>query len=200
MQTNRYEEISQSFLGDHPYGTIVTPNGLQTWVASHADGAVLKADLAIEDPGKRLNALKRHLNSGGQSDALPESEQFVLESEDRKRGTLLVRRFSEVAHEQIKSTLTNVVKGTMSPIKREKRTYHAIKLDELSPDEREAIQAAHENAVALETSVKPVLNAQIDHIWVTEMERRGISADQARKIRDALPVMTQFQKLLRATG
>ena len=200
MQTSQYEAIAEAFLADHPVGTIVTSTALQGWIEKHPDGAAIKPDLAIPDPGKRLAALKRHLNAGGQSDALPEARRFQLQTDDPKRRTMVVRSHADIAKEKATGAIGKSVLGALNPLKSSARAVEAVKLDELSDDERAAIQSAHENVLAMEKAVKPVLAAQVDSIWVTEMKRRGIPDDQARKIREALPVMTRMQKLLRATA
>jgi hypothetical protein len=107
---------------------------------------------------------------------------------------------STAAHERAKSALGKSVVGALNPLRLSQRAVEAVKLDELDEDTRDAIIAAQQNVLAMEAAVKPILNAQITQIWNTEMARRGISADVAQKVIEAMPVMTQFQKLLRATA
>ena len=198
-QVSKYESIAQSFLDEHPVGTLVTSSRLLKWVADHPDGAAIKPDLDIDEPGKRLTTLRRHLNDGGRSDAMAEERRFQLQVDDVKRKTFLVRSHADVAKEQATGAIGKSIIGALTPLKRGSNAIDAVKLDELPDIERQAMETAKENVAAMARAVKPTLNQEVDRIWVADMARRGIPADIARKVREALPTMTHIQKLLKAT-
>jgi hypothetical protein len=200
MQVSQYEEIAQSFLNEHPVGTTVSGSALQKWVAEHADGAALKPDLGINDPGKRINAIRRHLNNGGSSDSYAEDRRFTLQVEDAKRKTYIVRSCADVAKDQADGALFKSASGALSPLKRSQKAINNIKLDELPEIERQAMEMARENLDAMEKAVKPTYAQEVGRIWEAKLAQLGIPADQAKKIREALPQVTKLQKLLRATA
>lgn len=200
MEVSKYENVAQSFVAAHPPGTVVTASSLLKWVHDHPDGAAIKPDLAIEDATKRLNALKRHLNDGGRSNAFSEAERFQLMVEDAKNKTYIVRKFSDVVAQQGVGAIDRSVNGALSPLKSARKAIDAVKLDELPDIERQAIEMARENVAAMEAAVKPTLAQEVDRIWVARLAQLGIPADQARKVREALPQVTRLQKLLKATA
>lgn len=199
-EVSRYENIAQSFFAEHPIGTTVTASALQKWVANHADGAVLKADLHIEDPDKRLAALRRHLNDGGRSNAMSENQRFQVHVDDAKRKTFVVRAHADVAKEQAAGAIGKSIIGALSPLKRGTKAIDAVKLDELPEIEQQAFNEARANIAAIEAAIKPTLAQEVDRIWAARMAQLGVSTEQARKIRESLPVISRLQKLLRATA
>lgn len=64
----------------------------------------------------------------------------------------------------------------------------AATLDELLEIERDVLEMARANIAAMEAAVKayPTLEQEIDRIWIAALAQRGIPADQAKKIREAL--------------
>jgi hypothetical protein len=58
----------------------------------------------------------------------------------------------------------------------------AVKLNELRDIERQVLETARENIVAMEQVVYPTLAQEVERVWVAAMARRGIPADDARKI------------------
>jgi hypothetical protein len=200
MEVSQYETIAQSFLDDHPLGTVVTGSKLLNWVKAHPDGAAIKPDLAIEDNDKRLNALRRHLNHGARSDAMSEDRRFHLQIEDAKRKTYIVRSYSDVTTEQAKAALSKSLVGALSPLKRARQAVDDIKLDELSEAERDELEKTRENVATMEAAVKPVFANEVSRIWVNEMKRIGFTPDQAKKVLAALPQVTRLQKLIRLSA
>jgi hypothetical protein len=45
--------------------------------------------------------------------------------------------------------------------------------------------------------VLPTLEQEVDRIWVARLSQCGFTADEARRIREALPDVIRLQKLLR---
>ena len=199
-EVSKHETIALLFFEAHPTDTVVTPSAFQDWIAHHANGAAIKSDLAIEEPSKRLSALRRHLNEGGRSDGLPEAKRFQLQIEDAKRRTMIVRAHSAVAKDQAVRAISDATNGALGPLKRGQRAIDAVKLDELPEIEREVLEIARANIEAMEKAVKPTLAQEIDRIWVARLAQLGLSPEQARRIREALPEVTKLQKLLKATS
>jgi hypothetical protein len=77
------------------------------------------------------------------------------------------------------------------------RRKNAIKLDELPEIERQAFEIARSNIAARERVVLPTLAQEVDRIWVARLSQRGFTADEACRIREALPDVIRLQKLLR---
>lgn len=200
MEASKFETVAQSFLEAYPFGSTVTGSQLTKWVADNSDGAMIKPDLAISDPDKRLNALRRHLNHGGRSDNLPEERRFVLEVDDPKRKVYLVRPHADVAKEEATGAVGKSIMGALAPLKRGQRAINGVKLEEVPEIERKVLEIARDNIEAMEKVVKPTMAQEVDRIWIAEMARRGIPSDQALKIREALPEMQRLQKLLKATS
>jgi hypothetical protein len=199
-ETSKHQSVAQSFLDAHPVGTIVTASALLDWVAEHADGAVIKNDLLLDDPAKQINAVKRHLNDGGRSDAVNEDRRFQLAVEDAKRKTFVVQSHANAVQEQAVNAIGKSVNGALSPLKSSRKAIAAVKLDELPELEKQVLEMARENVEAMERAVKPTLAQEVDRIWVARLAQDGFTPEQARKIREALPEVTKLQKLLRATA
>jgi hypothetical protein len=194
-----YEEFAQEFLTAHPFETVITAGAMQKWVTANANGSIIKDDLGISDPKKRLGALRRHISHGGRSSNMAEDHRFSLEVEDAKSQTYVVRRHSDVVQKAATNAIGRSVISALTPLKTGRRLVDGVKLDELPEIERKVLEIARENILAMEAAVKPVYAQEVDRIWVAELGRRGISADQAQKIREALPLVTRLQKLLHAT-
>lgn len=195
---SNHEEIGQEFLVDHPIGTIVSAGSMQTWVKEHANGSMIGDDLHISDPARRIAALRRHLNDGGASSNLDQENRFVLEIEDARAKTFVVRRHSDVAHAKATDAIGKSVMQAMSPLRAGERAVDAVKLDELPDIERKALEMARENVAAMKAAIRPTFEQEVDRIWIAEMARRGIPAEIAYKVREALPNLNKVQKLLRA--
>src|SRR5262249_13508392 len=112
-QVSKYETVAQSFLDAHPLGQMVTATSLLEWANSHGDG--LRADLALDDPGKQINAIKRHLNEGGASPNISEDRRYYVDVEDPKRKTFVVRPYAEYVKDQAISAFGKSVTGALSP-------------------------------------------------------------------------------------
>jgi hypothetical protein len=197
---SKYEEIARSFLEDHPLGTIVTAPKLVRWVMDHADGVAIKPDLDIGDPAKRITTLRRHLNDGGRSDALPEMERFQLTIEDAKRKTFMVTSHADVVKAQADEAVSQTVRGALGPSRRGIRAIDSVKLDELPDIEREVFETARQNLVAMEAAIKPTMAQEVDRIWTLRLTAKGFTPEQARRIREALPDVRQLQKLIQITS
>ncbi len=189
MQVSQYEDLAQNFLAAHPLGSVLSAAALQDWVTEKANGSTIAADLAIDDPAKRLTALRRHLNDGARSSNMAEEQRFVIQIEDAKAKTYIVRPLAAIAQEQADNAIGKSVVGALSPLKSSKRAIDAVKLDELPEIERKALEMARENVAAMEAAIKPTLQQEVNRIWIAEMGRRGIPAEHALKIRDALPAV-----------
>jgi hypothetical protein len=118
FSVSKYEDLALPFLTLHPLNSLVTANKLVAFVGDLKNGHIIKADLAITDPGKRLTAIRRHLNMGAASPSLPESSRFVLVLEDPKQRSFMVQPFANVVEDTAKGTLMKSVSGAMTPIKR----------------------------------------------------------------------------------
>jgi hypothetical protein len=70
-------------------------------------------------------------------------------------------------------------------------------IDELPEIERLAFEIARANIAAMERVEVPTLAQEVDRIWVLHLSQRGFTADEARRIREALPDVTHLQELLR---
>ena len=130
---SKYEDSAVAFLGTYPVGTVVAPGEVIEWATDHGNG--LATDLLISDPGKRVSALRRHLNNGASSYNLSEDQRFYLALEDTKRKTMLVKSLADHTSEQANSAVGKSMRGAMTPIKRSLKAIEDHKLDEL-PDEK----------------------------------------------------------------
>lgn len=95
---SEYQLIAQNFLDAHPIGSVVTAAALEDWANEHADGTVLKSDLAITSRAGRLRKLRRHLNESGKS--LPPPQRFALQTGTVARGVSVVRAYVDFITEQ----------------------------------------------------------------------------------------------------
>jgi hypothetical protein len=206
MISSQFENFAQALLDDNPFGSVVTGSALTKFAkeysgngASPAAAAALKADLAIDDPAKRISTLRRHINHGGTSDNISEDRRFVLAVEDAKRKTFTVRAYADHVLDTATAAIGKSVNGALSPLKNQQKAINSVKLDELPEIMRQTLETARENIEHMEMAVKPTYAQEVSRIWIAAMERRGISADVAEKIRLALPEVTKLQKLLGKT-
>jgi hypothetical protein len=86
----KYEDAAAAFLQAYPLGTRVHGEEIVAWAADHADG--LASDLLLDNDGMKLNALRRHLNSGGASRRFAEAERFYIDVTDAKHKVFAIRR------------------------------------------------------------------------------------------------------------
>jgi hypothetical protein len=195
-----YESVAGLFRDEHSNGALVSGSALQKWTADNANGSALTADLGITDPRKRINTLRRHLNQGGASDAFDAERRFYLAIEDRDRMIFVVQSYTEHAMGKATGAIERSVAGALNPLSQGEKFINSLKLDELPEIDRKAAEMARENLRSMTRTIKPSYAREVDRIWIAEMERRGISAEHAMKIREALPQVTRLQKLLKKTA
>jgi hypothetical protein len=73
------------------------------------------------------------------------------------------------------------------------KAINSVKLDELPEIERRVLETARENIVVIERVMKPTLAQEVDRIWVARLSQHGFTAEEARKIREALPEVMRLQ-------
>jgi hypothetical protein len=54
--------------------------------------------------------------------------------------------------------------------------------EELDAIERQTLELARENIAAIEATIKPTLEQEVERIWIIKMAQLGCSAEDARKI------------------
>jgi hypothetical protein len=198
---SKYEDASLAFLKDHPIGTIVTPDRLVNWAeAADGDATVLKTDLLVDDPAKRLSALRRHLNLGGASRNLDESDRFCLVIEDSKRKTMAVRLLQEHVRDQTDVAFAKSVTGAISPVKRQQKALDDIKLEEVSPEVRADVEAKLRAFVDYYTPLRRFLSQSVIDREVQRLVAKGNSEATARMMLEMAPSLLGSHKLLTQIG
>src|SRR5262245_57777551 len=198
MMVSKFEDAAQAFLTVHPIGTVVTPDRLLKWAAEHGNG--LATDLLIDDPGKKLSALRRHLNHGAASRNVAEEKRFYLDLEDAKRRTVRVERLSDHVNRQAEDAFGRSVTGALTPLKRSERAISDIKVEELDETERQALEEQAEALIRTMQPLRMLLSEQVSNRWVAKLEAKGYTKEQAKSLIEVLPTLQKYQKLLKATA
>lgn len=193
---SKYEDAAQALLSQYPVGSLVGPDDLINWATEHGNG--LAADLLIGDPGKKIGALRRHLNHGGASRNLAEEKRFYLDMEDVKRKTMVVKALAEHTAEQAEASFGKSMLGAISPLKRAQRAIDDVKLDELSTEMREELEQQLQELVATAEPLRNLLSKQNIDRHAKRLEAKGYTPQQARDLLEMMPTFTRFQKLQRA--
>jgi hypothetical protein len=197
ISLSKYEDAALAFLKDHAIGSIVTADRLVNWAqVTDGEAAVLKSDLLVDDPAKRLSALRRHLNLGGASRNLDESQRFCLVIEDAKRKTMSVRSLQEHVRDQNDDAFAKSVRGAVSPVKRQQRALDDIKLEEVSPEVREDIEAKLRAFVDYYTPLRKFLSEAVINREVQRLMAKGNSEATARMMLEMAPSLLGSHKLL----
>jgi hypothetical protein len=195
---SKYEDAAEAFRQVHPIGSIVTADRMLAWAETHANG--LASDLLIADPSKKLATLRRHLNDGGGSRNLAETNRFYLEMEDSKRKTVIVRSLREYVSEQADQALDKSVVGAMKPINRSQKAIDDIKVEELTSEDREQLERQLQELVETAVPLRRVLSETVFNHWVGKLEAKGHSREAATHMIELMPTMSRLQKLLRLTS
>lgn len=195
---SKYEDAAAAFRQVHPIGSIVTADRMLAWAETHANG--LASDLLIADPSKKLATLRRHLNDGGGSRNLPETDRFYLAMEDSKRKTVIVRSLREYVSEQADQALDKSVVGAMKPIKRSQKAIDDIKVEELESEDREQLERQLQELVETAVPLRRVFSETVINHWVGKLEAKGHSREAATHMIELMPTMSRLQKLLRLTS
>lgn len=195
---SKYEDAATAFLKAHPIGTTVTPDRMVSWATEHADG--LDTDLLIGDPDKRLSALRRHLNNGASSRNLPEEKRFYLVIEDAKRKTMLVQSLVERTKEQADIAFDKSLRGAMSPITQSQRAIEDHKLEELSSEDREELEAILSELVESQQPLRNVLSQRNIDVYAKKLIAKGYSQQQAGDLLELMPSFSRFAKNQRLLG
>jgi DNA-binding transcriptional ArsR family regulator len=190
---SKYEEAASAFLEKHPVGTIVPPDRMVKWAHDHGNG--LAPDLLIDDPSKRLSALRRHLNHGGASRNLTEDERFYLAIEDKERKTLLVQSLVDYTREKADVVFDKSINGAMNPLKKMHQQIDDHKLEELSPETREELEQRIKELVDAVAPLRTLLSQQNIDRHAKRLEAKGYTAKQARDLLELMPQFSRFTKL-----
>jgi hypothetical protein len=196
MQVSSYDDIAQVFLTDHPVGTALTSERLLAWVEQHANGHILRSDLSIPDPHKKLTALRRHLNQGARTQNVAEDRRFIIMSVDPKRGALSIMSLAEHAHRQATQAWVRSAGAAIAPINSALRRLEDIKVDELPDELHREIVKDRENLEADKEPIRQVYLEQADRRMVTALIDRGNTEQQARALLASMHTIAPYQKLL----
>jgi hypothetical protein len=200
MDTSKYVGACKAFLKAYPFRTTLTAVALLQWATEQGNGSnVFAADLAIDDPGKRLNAIRRHLNDGCRVGDLPENERFVLQIDDRQLKTYFVQPYADMAIEFAAASIGTSVTGALRPLNRSQKIYDSIAVEELSDEDKAELEGQISHVLAMQEAIKPVLGAEVRRIATAEWRKLGLTNEQAEKALRGLPVMNRLQKLLDMT-
>lgn len=198
---SKYEDAASAFLKDHPIGTIVTPDVLVNWAeAADGDATVLKTDLLVDDPAKRLSALRRHINLGGASRNLDEGDRFCLVIEDSKRKTMSVRSLQEHVRDQHDVAFAKSVNGAVAPIKRQQKALEDIKTEEVAPEVKADVEAKIRDFVDYYTPLRRFLSESVINHEVQRLMAKGKTEADARLMLEMAPSLLQSHKLLKNIG
>jgi hypothetical protein len=192
---SKYEDSAVAFLGTFPIGTVVGPGEVIDWATDHGNG--LATDLLIPDPGKRVSALRRHLNNGGSSYNLSEDQRFYLAVEDTKRKTMLVQSLADRTNEQAHNAVGKSMRGAMTPIKRSQKAIEDHKLEELPEEKRLQLEEQLRDLVEIHEPLKKLFSQQLINSHVKILTAKGYSPQQARDLLELMPTFSQYAKLQR---
>jgi len=198
MALEQHKDAAAAFLQAYPLGTKVRGEEIIAWAHDHSDG--LASDLLIGDEGKKLSALRRHLNSGAASREFVEAERYVIDIEDAKRKVFVVRNLAEFVNIRSAATFSKSVNGAIAPIKAQQKAIDDIKLEELDEDLRKELEQHKKEADVALAPIKKLFNQQAIDRWVLRLEADGYTKEQALALMKRLPTYQREMKILRATS
>jgi hypothetical protein len=196
-QLSKYEDSAQAFLQAYPVGSVVTADAMLTWATHYGNG--LAMDLLLDDPGKKLSAIRRHLNQGASSRNLAEEKRFYLIIEDPRRKTVRVERLAAHVNRQAEEAFGKSVTGALNPLRQSERAISDIKTEELEADEQQALEEQAEALIKTMQPLRMLFSEQVQTRWVAKLEAKGFTPDQARSLAEFLPTLQKYQKLLKVT-
>ena len=195
LQMSRYEPAAEAFLDSFPIGTIVGGEEILGFAEQHSDG--LASDLLIGDPGKRLSTLRRHLNSGAASRAFSEDKRFIIDVEDAKNKVYIVRKLAAYVTENAKDGVDKSVLGAIAPLNSRMRGLDNIKKEELTDDERSALETEMRELLDFQQQVKPVLTAEITAHYTRQLTAQGMSETEARRMLQESTLLLAFKQVMK---
>src|SRR5215472_17938149 len=152
---SQFEPAAEAFLKRFPIGSSVGGEEILSFAEDYKDG--LAADLLVSDPTKRLGSIKRHLNHGAASRNFAETDRFVIVTEDAKNKMFSVQKLSAHVTENAKDGINKSVSGAVAPINTRMRGLDSIKKEELSDEEREALDTQMRELLGFQQQIKPFL-------------------------------------------
>lgn len=200
MLLNKFEGPAEDFLADFPIGTIFHSDQLMEWMHSKANGHAIGHDLLIDDPSKRLSAIRRHLNNGGASRAFSEDARFYIEVLDVIQQTYVVKRYLDYVREKAMSAFDRSISGAMTPYRRAKSTINSIKRADLTEEEQQALDDQLREIVENAEPVRQLYSEQVIRHAVAALVAKGFDGEAARRLIDVWPSMARYQKLLKQTS
>lgn len=192
-----YENAAVTFRQTYPIGTTVRGEEIIAFAQYHSNG--LASDLLIEHPGKKLSAIRRHLNAGGSSRSFAETDRFVVSTVDAKREIYEVISFAEHARRQGDLAFGKSINGALSPLRQTQRVINDVKLEELDEAQRTAFETLMEETIETLVPVAKVLGEQAVTRWVHRLEARGYTELQARNLVEVLPELQREIRQIKKT-
>lgn len=194
-ELSKYENVAQDFLKEFPIGTDLTAERLLKWLEQKANGHIIGSDLSIEDPRRKLSAVRRHLNEGARSQNVAEDHRFVLQVTDAKRGRFAVVSYMQHAHMTAAQAFLRSAGGAMAPIKGAYGILEDIKVEELSDDEKQQVDRDRKNLEALKEPLQKMYNDEADRRMVGALVDRGQTEQQARLLLESMSTLGPLQSL-----
>ena len=196
-KVSKFEPAAQAFQTAHPLHSSVSEKALIGFAKSHANG--LAPDLAHVDPRKQVVQIRLHLNQGGASPNLAEDERFRIEVTDRNSGSMIVVPYHEHATTKAEGLLERSLRAAISPITSAQRTLDGVKVDELTPEQRTAVEAAQREAAELAAPVKATFGKAVESKYIARLTAAGVTPAEALKVIGVLAQTGRLQKLLTMT-
>jgi hypothetical protein len=198
MLANAFQETSQAFLANHPVGSTVTDADILAFAKNKKNG--LANDLLHPDPRKQVMSVRRHVNLGGSSTALAEGERFAIVP-GAGHGYWLVVSFADHALAKAGDTFNRSLNGALLPLKRSKDTLGALKLEELTGQQKKLAEDRLKEIERAGQAVAKVYSAEHIERWVDRFEGTGLTREQAITLLDSVPGMVRDhrqQRLLKS--
>src|SRR5262245_11816846 len=135
---SRYENAARAFLKAFPIGSDIAAEEMLDWAQEHADG--LAADMLISEPGKRISSVRRHLNDGGASRNLAESDRFYIEWKDKEDKTFVILAFHAYQSDKADNALGAAMVGALRPFEKAQQGLKRIRPEDLDDETAKAIR------------------------------------------------------------
>ena len=193
-----YEDLIPDFLVQFPIGSNVTGGALVRFVEDKApEDHPIKDDLDEDNP---VAVIKRHIAHGAHSDSLPEAQRFVFVTVDAKRQLYSIKALSKHGLALASGSLLASVTAAMKPFKSATNSIDIVKVDELTDEDRDELEAARKLVEARKQPVAGVYMTQIKSEWRDTMKALGIDAATADRLLTGLPQYQAFVKMLTAAS
>lgn len=197
-QSDKFVDIPPLFLPKYPFGSNLTGGQMLAFIREDtpADHPI-RAALIHDRPVTRAKTL---LSAACYAADTPQPMRFTIETVDAKRSLFTVVAQFDTATTMATESLFNSVTAAMRPYRAAFNEIDVVKVDELTDEQRRALEAQRKLVESRAAPLRQVYQTQIKSEWREAMKALGIDAAVADRLLNTLPEFQRYQKMLTVTS